>query len=863
MESFHSKRLLFYTLLSDNPLMMIRVSFLLILFFTTSASKANHLAPGSVFKKRSSLALTASRQTLDFNEGWSFFLGDDPKASEKNYPDQGWRKLNLPHDFSIEGSFSKSNPAGFGAGALPGGTAWYRKSFSIPLSSKGKYIALNFDGVYRNSEVWVNGHLLGKRPNGYIAFQYELSTYLNYGGVNIVAVRVDNSKQPNSRWYTGSGIYRDVKLISSGRMRIAQWGNFVSTPIVSKERALVKVETKLIPDFKGARNAELRTLIYDQNQRLVASQRQEIKVRKEIKAVVNERKSVRVKNGVIPNSEIGLISELTVLQPYLWSDVNPYLYQVQTQVWVDGKETDREESALGIRSFSFDADRGFVLNGNELKIRGVCNHHDLGALGAAFNVRAAERQLELLKKMGCNGIRTSHNPPASALLDLCDRMGFIVMDEAFDMWAKKKTDFDYHLDWEDWHKRDLEDLVLRDRNHPSVFIWSTGNEIQEQWGTGADTAGRVIARELTKIVRSLDPSRPVTIANNEVNIYNNLIQSGAMDIIGYNYNHDKWKDFNKTYPGKKLIATETTSALQTRGHYDLPSDSMRIWPTAWDQPLLTGNKDLTCSAYDNCHTPWGSTHEQTLQAFEFNPAVSGMYVWTGFDYLGEPTPYEWPARSSYFGIMDLAGFPKDVYHLYQSVWTDIPVLHVFPHWNWKAGQLVDVWAYYSQADEVELFLNGKSLGVKKKTGQEMKVSWKVNYEPGTLKAISRKDGRLVLERTVNTAGKAAQLALSADRIEIKADGKDLSYVTVKVLDQEGNLIPDAMHSITFEVEGPASIVGIDNGSPTSHESFQFNSHQAFNGLVMVILKTEKKEGKIRLQAKSVELGSAGIILNVN
>lgn len=835
--------------------MMFRISFLLIILFFAPAQTllAKELVRSPVKTVRKQSNTTLSRQTLDFNEGWRFFLGDDPKAAQEEYPDQSWRQLNLPHDFSIEGSFSKSHPAGFGAGALPGGIGWYRKTFVIPASSKGKYLAINFDGVYRDAEVWINGHFLGKRPNGYIAFQYELSPYLNYGAKNTIAVRADNSKQPNSRWYSGSGIYRDVKLISSGALRIAQWGRFITTPSVNAAQARVKVETRIINALKAVPAGELRTFIYDQQDRLVASQRQKYN---------RQTTSLGKKKGLDAPQELKMTTELMVSGPKLWSDTDPYLYRIQTQVWVAGKETDREESALGIRSFSFDADRGFILNGKELKIRGVCNHHDLGALGAAFNERAAMRQLEMLKKMGCNGIRTAHNAPASALLDLCDRMGFIVMDEAFDMWAKKKTDFDGHLNWTEWHKRDLEDLVLRDRNHPSVFIWSTGNEIQEQWGTGADTAGRVIARALTAIVKNLDPTRPVTTANNDVNTYNNLIQSGAMDLIGYNYNHDKWKDFHKIYPGKKLIATETTSALQTRGHYDLPSDSIRIWPTAWDKPLLTGNADLSCSAYDNCRTPWGSTHEETLQAFENNPMVSGMFVWTGFDYLGEPTPYEWPARSSYFGIIDLAGFPKDVYYLYQSAWTNTPVLHVFPHWNWSAGQLVDVWAYYSQADEVELFLNGKSLGIKRKEGQEMKVFWKVKYETGTLKAVSRKDGKVVLERNISTAGRPAKLVLTADRAEINADGKDLSYITVKVLDQEGNLIPDAAHQITFSLEGPASIAGIDNGSPTSHESFQANPHQAFNGQVMVILKAKKEPSKLRLMASSPGLQSGSVAVLV-
>ncbi len=780
------------------------------------------------------------RRIADFNADWRFSLGTMPGAFQVNYPDKSWRMLTLPHDWSIEGTFSKDHPATYGGGALPGGMGWYRKQFTIPASAKGKFIAIDFDGVYRNSEVWINGHFLGKRPNGYISFRYELSPYLKYGGSNVIAVKVDNSKQPNSRWYSGSGIYRDVKLITLNTTHIDQWGSFVTTPAVTEKMASVKLQLKLKSPAARVQRATVKSLIFDHEGRQVAQSSQ-----------------LAVLNGSTILNE-----QLEIANPRLWSDTYPYLYRVETSVWVNNKLVDRYVTPLGIRSFSFDADRGFILNGKELKIRGVCNHHDLGALGTAFNVRAAERQLEMLKGMGCNALRTSHNPPASALLDLCDRMGFIVMDEAFDMWAKKKNDFDYHLDWAKWHKKDLEDQVLRDRNHPSVFIWSIGNEIQEQWGTGADTAGRVITRELATIVRNLDTSRPITTANNDVNLYNNLIQSGTLDLIGYNYNHAIWKDFHTTYPGKKMIATESTSALQTRGHYDMPSDSIRIWPVAWDKPLLTGNADFSCSAYDNCHPNWGSTHEETLQAFESNPVVSGVFVWTGFDYLGEPTPYVWPARSSYFGIIDLAGFPKDVYALYKSIWTTEPVLHIFPHWNWQAGQTIDVWAYYSQADEVELYLNGRSAGKKSKQERDMKVSWRLKFEPGELKAVSRKDGKTVLEQVIRTGGAPAKLVLTADRPKIHADGKDLSFVTVKVTDRDGNLIPDAGQLISFTLSGDASIAGLDNGNPASHESFKGNAHKAFNGLALAIIKAGNKPSTISLTAKSEGLKSATIAIEL-
>jgi len=780
------------------------------------------------------------RMSEDFNRGWRFSLGEQSGAFTVGYQDTKWRQLNLPHDWSIEGTFDKDHPATVGGGALPGGIGWYRKHFTVPVSSKGKCIVIDFDGVYRNSEVWINGHLLGKRPNGYISFRYELSPFLNYGGQNIIAVKVDNSKQPNSRWYSGSGIYRDVKLVTLNPIHIDQWGTFVTTPAINSSKATVKLEINVISRGKDMQEAKIRTRIFNHDHQLVAGSDQITRLKGHDKV-----------NAV-----------LEVLNPKLWSDTTPYLYTIQTQILVKGKVVDNYDTTMGIRMFSFDVNRGFILNGKELKIRGVCNHHDLGALGTAFNLRAAERQLEILKAMGCNGIRTSHNPPAPGLLDLCDKMGFIVMDEAFDMWSKKKNDFDYHLDWEKWHRKDLEDQILRDRNHPSVFIWSIGNEIQEQWGKGADTTGRVIARELAGIVRSLDTSRPITSANNDVNLYNNLIQSGAMDLIGYNYNHEKWKDFHQTYPGKRLIATETVSALQTRGHYDMPSDSARVWPLAWDKPLLTGNSDFSCSAYDNCYAPWGSSHEQTLRDFENNPSVSGMFVWTGFDYLGEPTPYLWPARSSYFGIIDLAGFPKDVYYLYKSVWTNEPVLHVFPHWNWKEGQVIDVLIYYSQADEVELYLNGRSLGKKMKQGQDMKISWRVNYEFGMLKAVSRKGGKTVLEQTIKTTGKAAKLLLIADRNQILSDGKDLSFVTVKVTDKEGHVIPDANQIINFKLDGDAHIEGLDNGSPISHESFKSNTHSAFNGLVMAIIRAGNGSSKVKLTASSNGLESGSVEINV-
>lgn len=784
-------------------------------------------------------AKSQGRVVEDFNKNWRFYLGDTDRAFDVNFDDQHWRKLNLPHDWSIEGKFDKSNPSGIGGGALSGGIGWYRKSFQVPIKAKGNLLFIAFDGVYRNSEVWINGHYLGKRPNGYIAFSYELTPYIKFGSENTIAVKVDNAQQPNSRWYSGSGIYRDVQLLRVNPIHVKEWGTFVTTPVVSEKEAGINIEVDIAAGNVSTK-VTVKNIILDVSQKQVAISSQEINLKSESK----------VKD------------QLRILNPRLWSDADPYLYSVKTEIYQKGKLIDTYTTPLGIRTFEFDAYKGFFLNGKSVKIKGVCMHHDFGALGTAFNYRAAERQLEILKKMGVNGLRTAHNPPAKALLELCDKKGFIVMDEAFDMWKKKKNEFDYHLDWDQWHKKDLEDQILRDRNHPSVFVWSIGNEIQEQWGTGTDTLGRDMTRELKAIVSSLDTTRPITTANNDINLYNNLIQSKALDIIGYNYNHTKWKDFHSTYPGKKLIITESTSALQTRGFYDMPSDSIRIWPKAWDIPLTDGNPDHTCSAYDNCHTPWGSSHEATLKAFHSDPAVSGIYVWTGFDYIGEPTPYEWPSRSSYFGIVDLAGFPKDSYYLYQSVWTDKPVLHIFPHWNWRPGQTIDIWAYYSQADEVELFLNGKSLGKQTKQGDEMKVVWKTTFEPGILKAVSRKNGNVVLEKEIATAGKAAKIILEADRNQIKADGKDLSFVTAKVVDAYGHLVPDATDLIRFSVAGHASIVATDNGDPTSLEPFSATNRQVFYGLALAVLKSADHEEVVKLKAEADGLESAIIEIKI-
>lgn len=509
-----------------------------------------------------------------------------------------------------------------------------------------------------------------------------------------------------------------------------------------------------------------------------------------------------------------------------------------------------------------------------MKINGVCMHHDLGCLGAAVNTRALERQLRILRQMGCNAIRTSHNPPAPELLDLCDRMGFLVMDEAFDMWRRKKTANDYARFFDEWHERDLRDMVLRDRNHPSVILWSIGNEVLEQWSdAAADTlsleeanvvlnfghsreqlaqegdlsVNSLLTRKLAGIVRGLDPTRPVTAGCQEPNPNNLLFRSGALDIIGFNYHDDWFAGVPENFPGKPFLVTESVSGLSTRGYYRMPSDSLFIWPQGF--PFY--DPSMSCSSYDNCHVPWGNSHEGTMRLVEENDFISGQFVWTGFDYLGEPTPFWWPARSSYFGIVDLAGFPKDIYYMYQSRWRpERKVLHLFPHWNWTPGEEVDVWAYYNNADEVELFLNGRSLGVRSREPGQYHVGWRVKYEPGLIRAVARKDGRTVNEAERITAGAPCKLRVTADRTELHADGDDLSFLTVEVLDKDGTPCPLADNRIEFAIKGPGFIAGVDNGCQTSMERFKASSRKAFYGKCLAVVQNSGERGEIRVTAVS-------------
>lgn len=771
--------------------------------------------------------LTAqARERQNFDNGWRFVLADSAQMSKTDYHDTHWRALTLPHDWAVEGDFLCSNPSGAGGGALPGGIGWYRKTFNLQKKQGERYF-IEFDGVYMNARVYINGKEVGYRPYGYSSFEYDITPYL-IAGRNVVAVRVDNSDQPNSRWYSGCGIYRHVWFTKTADVHVKHWG----------------VHVVANPDGRISVTAD----------------------------VESQGKAYKVRNQVFDAQ--GRAVGLKVRRPHLWSVDDPYIYKVRTQVLVGGKVVDEVWTNTGFRSFRFDAKTGFWLNGKNMKLNGVCEHHDFGCLGAVVNEDAMHRKLVRLKEMGVNAIRSSHNPPAPELLNMCDTMGLIVMDESFDMWHRRKTQNDYARFFDEWHERDLSDLILRDRNHPSILMWSIGNEVLEQWSyadadtltleqanlilnaghdastlakDGETSVNTLLADHLADIVRRYDTTRPITAGCNEPSPNNHLFKGKALDIVGFNYHHQGIKDVPKNFPGRPFIMTESVSALQTTGFYTMPSDSVIKAPKEWWLPYT--DPSFKCSSYDNMHASWSSTHEETWDVVKHTPYVGGQFIWTGFDYIGEPTPYSYPARSSYFGIIDLAGQPKDVYYMYQSEWTNRPVLHLFPHWNWLDGEQIDMWCYYNQADEVELYINGKSQGVRRKAdSHQYHVMWRVTFEPGEVKVVARKDGKEVRQQTIHTAGQPHHLQLSIDY-----QGKNTTFVKVEVVDENGNRCPWAENQVFFDTD--ATIIGVDNGNQTSLERFKDNKRKAFFGRCFVVL-----DGHGTLKAKSYGLPTATIKL---
>jgi len=809
----------------------------------------------------------SARAIENFNAGWRFARQDQPGNIPPENPafdDSAWRMLDLPHDWAIEGPFTFDVPAETGRLPWPG-IGWYRKSFQAPADLTDKRVFLEFDGAMSHPQVWLNGQLVGQRAYGYSSFQAELTARVKAGTNNTVAVRLENPPD-SSRWYPGGGIYRNVRLVTTGAVRVAPGGLFVTTPAVEPAHAMVRVALEV--ENPGVQTAEavIETKVYAIGIAGAAAPK-----------AVGEPQVIRL---TLPPgaTRAACAQSFSLADPQLWSPASPALYLVRCDLTVAGKKTDTAETTFGIRTAVFDAAHGLLINGQRLDIRGVCNHHDLGALGSAINARALRRQLEILGAMGCNAIRTSHNPPAPELLELCDRMGFVVMDEAFDCWRSGKKRNDYSRDFDEWHERDLADFVRRDRNHPSVVLWSIGNEIHE--AANAKT-GPPLATELRDIVRREDSTRPVGIGCDKPNSGNNGMQD-AVDVVGYNYKPHLYGEFLKNHPDRPLFGSETASCVSTRGMY--------YFPVSDDKGK--GFFNYQVSSYDLYAPPWAYKPDVEFEGLDKNPACAGEFVWTGFDYLGEPTPF-WddsapptnfqndaeknafhellakngnksPARSSYFGIIDLAGFPKDRYYLYQARWRpELPMAHLLPHWTWpeRAGEITPVHAYTS-GDEAELFLNDKSLGRKKRGQFDYRLRWDdVKYEPGELRLVAYKNGAPWAQAIQRTAGDPAQLDLTSDRADLKADGQDLAFLTISVRDTKGTLVPRAALPVTFTIEGPAEIIAVDNGDPTSLEPFHASSRTTFNGLALAIVRTHAgKTGKIRVTATTAGLPPISIYL---
>lgn len=785
---------------------------------------------------------------LSFNESWRFLKGDARDAEQSSFDDSAWRELDLPHDWAIEGPFdSQYDPK---QGGLPFyGVGWYRKHFKAPSNWQQKYVAIEFDGAMSNSEVWLNGVKLGGRPYGYIGFRFEISRYLHNEEDNVLAVKL-SPEDLSSRWYPGAGIYRNVWLIVTGPVHVAHWGTYVTTPEVSDSNATVAVQTRVENSGTSAASVVVETTILDDRGKKIAA---------------NESPVVTVPAAGIET----VTASLTAPHPQRWDLDHPYLYEAVTTVKVYGNMLDRYATPFGIRTIEFDAAKGFLLNGRHVKLQGVCNHHDLGALGAAVNRRATERQLQIMKSMGVNAIRTSHNPPSPELLEFCDRLGLVVMDEAFDMWHIPKVKNGYSKYFDEWWKTDLRDQIRRDRNHPSVIMWSIGNEIPEQ----KSKDGWQLAKALADLTHEEDRTRPVTSAENDARdaIKNHF--ADQLDLKGFNYKPNLYEEVLRDHPQWIVYGSETASTVSSRGVYHLPMEQK-----------YAKTPDLQVTSYDIMAPPWATIPDPEFAAQQKLPNVLGEFVWTGFDYLGEPTPYgdraDWPSRSSYFGIVDLCGFPKDRFYLYKSVWTSEPVVHILPHWNWSGheGEKIPVMVY-SNAEEVELFLNAKSLGRKKlgvdtvelptnKASSESlryvskyRLMWEVAYQGGALKAVAYKNGKQIATDEVRTAGPATKIALAADRARIQSDGDDLAFVTVRIQDRDGNFCPLADNLVRFKLDGPGKIAAVDNGNAASVEPFQADYRKAFNGMALAIVRSARAHaGRIRLTTTSDGLQSADVTI---
>ena len=824
------------------------------------------------------LAQESPRSRESFNNGWKFikyFNASQEKTLTDKEPlnlqltsvnDNSWRSLDLPHDWAIEGPFSDTLENN--TGLLPWkGIGWYRKHFTISENDKGKQIYVDFDGAMANAKVWLNGKFVGEWPYGYTSFRLDLTPFIITGKENIIAVRLD-TKNWDSRWYPGAGIYRNVWLVKSSGLHITYNGVFCTTPVIKKDTAMLSIQAEVESHMNDAEFVTVKALVYKLNDKF------EIAGSPVAESVAEKATIEGMKNHVFR-------FDIPVKEPVLWDINKPELYRVAVMVMQGTTLTDRYETNFGFRTLDFTARNGFLLNGRRVEIQGVCNHHDLGALGAAFNIRAAARQLEILKEMGCNAIRTSHNPPAPELADLCDKMGFLIMIEAFDTWRIGKKPKDYNLIFDAWHSEDLKAMVRRDRNHPSVFMWSIGNEVPDQ-------GHPYLATALNSIVKSEDDTRPVTSGCDNGDSGTNGFQK-TLDVFGINYHLSDYKRFYdlKDNSNLGLISTESASTVSSRGEYFFPIVQGDL------NNNLPGKGIFQVTSYDVAYPAWASTPDQQWTILDKFPGAMGEFVWTGFDYIGEPTPYsgdmtglkpgsdgyqetikmlekqgvkEVPSRSSYFGIMDLAGFKKDRFYLYQSRWkSEVPMAHILPHWNWPERKgLVTPVHVYTSGDEAELFLNGKSLGKKKKGEFEYRIRWdNVIYQPGELKVIAYKNGIKWAEDAVKTTEKAFRLDLEADRPVVHADGADLIFITVRIEDKNNLLVPGSSNQLNFSIDGPGRIVATDNGNAASHESFQAKSKKAYNGMCLVIVAADKgATGSLTVNAESKGLKAGSVKVDI-
>jgi beta-galactosidase len=790
--------------------------------------------------------------------------GNDVAFLQKDFDDGAWETVTLPHDWAIAGPFytDEDDPVvSGGMGRLPiQGVGWYRRNISWTESEAalGRQAYLDIDGAMSYAIVWLNGKLVGGWPYPYNSFRLDLTPYLEPGDGNVLAIRLDNPNE-SARWYPGGGIYRNVWLTKTSSVHVGYDGTYITTSDVSSDSAVVELSVRVSNKGPAASGVEIATTVYTVDAQTGKAGE---------KVAEFSRLPVTLEAAASQSTN----SSITIEKPNLWSPEKPSLYTAITSIYSNGTEVDTYETRFGIRTVTYDPNQGLLVNGEHVKIQGVNNHHDLGALGAAFNVRAAERQLEIMQEMGVNAIRFSHNPPAPELLDLTDRMGFLVMDEIFDSWQLNKTDNDFHLIFDDWHEADLRAMARRDRNHPSIFLWSYGNEVGEQY---TNQTGAALSARLRDILREEDPTRLSSASQNYATP--DLPWSEAVDLFYLNYQgagirnteaygnmsgiHTQplYPEYHAKFPEKMILSSETASTLSTRGTYIFPVTDYNSAPI--NDTSGGDSVGRRVSDYGLYTANFGSSPDKVFAAQDANPFVAGEFVWTGFDYIGEPTPY-YSTRSSYSGIVDLAGFKKDRFYQYQSRWRpDQRIAHILPHWSWpdRVGLVTPVHVF-SEADSAELFLNGESQGKTTRREGEYRFRWdELVYQPGEVSVVTYRGDEAWANATVRTAGDAAGVQLSADRAEIQADGLDLSFVTAAVVDESGDVVPFADNAISFSVEGPGEIVATDNGDPADFTAFPSLERKAYSGLALAIVRSTGP-GTITVKAVGEGLASGEAVL---